>query len=121
VKHFDTLSIPFALMLVLASASIAPAETPARPSMPKSGSVPVRRDPFAILIQQVEGIYGKPLTEPQKKAVIAAAKERARAQKAARDKFRADVARVLGLSLPQLAEKEKAYFKAHPPRRVGRP
>lgn len=63
-------------------------------------------------VKQVEAVWGKPLTAAQKKAVIAAAQERDKAMKPIRDRYRAGVAKALGITPEQLAAKERAQRAA---------
>lgn len=72
------------------------AKKPKKPRVPR----PV------VQVQQLMG--GKPLSDAQKKAVVAAAKERDAAMKPIRDRYRAKVAKALGITLVQLEAKEKA-------------
>jgi hypothetical protein len=94
------IALPLALM-----ASIAPSQ--AQPGKPggKKGAA----------IKHAEAVLGKPLTPAQKKAVRAAQKQRTEALKPIQEKFRADVAKALGLTVAQYDEREKALKKPKTP------
>lgn len=59
-------------------------------------------------VKRAQAIAGKPLTAAQKTAVRAAAATRQKSIKAAQDKFKASVAKALGMSAAQYAAKDKA-------------
>lgn len=79
-----------------------PAAAGKSPKKPKKPRVP---RPVAQ-VQQLMG--GKLLSDTQRKAVVAAAKERDAAMKPIRDRYRAKVAKALGITPAQLEAKEKA-------------
>ena len=63
--------------------------------------------PDKRMMERLEKIAGKPLTDDQMKAVQTAWEKREAARKALEDQFRADVAQTLGMTVDQMAEKEK--------------
>ena len=85
--------------------------TPAKPPAPKkaAGARKPGRNRVPRPLAQLQAVMGKPLTDTQKKAVLAAAKERDKAIKPVRDRYRASVAKALGITLAQLDAREKAW------------
>ncbi|BCM93299.1 hypothetical protein IAD21_05190 [Abditibacteriota bacterium] len=59
-------------------------------------------------VKHAEEVLGKPLTPTQIAAVRAAQKERQKAMKPIQDKFKAKVAKALGLTVAQYEAREKA-------------
>ena len=102
-----------AALLVLAPLAEALAQatggTSGKPPAAKSaGARKPGRNRVPRPVAQAQALLGRPLTEAQKKAVLAAAKERDKAMKPIRDRYRAKVAKALGMTVAQLEAKEKA-------------
>jgi hypothetical protein len=91
-----------ALLLCFASHSHA---QPTEKSTKKTGAA--SRNAKKGPLKYAEQILGRPLTPEQKKAVRAAGIEQKAAMKPIREKYRADVAKALGLTLAQYEAREK--------------
>jgi hypothetical protein len=99
-----------ALVLAPVTATLAQS-APAKPSASKSaaGAKKPGKNRVPRPVAQLQAVMGKPLTDAQKKAVLAAARERDRAMKPIRDKYQQKVATALGITVAQLDAKEKAW------------
>lgn len=99
-KHFFRLAILSAALpatLILGTLT-SNAQPPAGAKAPRRGAA----------LKHAEELLGKPLTPAQKSAIKAAQKERAEAMKPIQDKFKAKVAKALGMTVAQLEAKEKS-------------
>ncbi len=93
-NSFRVVVLSTALLLPLIS--IVPSQ--AQPKPAKKGNA----------VKHAEEILGKPLTQSQIAAVRAAQKQRQQAMKPIQDKFKATVAKALGLTVAQYEAREKA-------------
>jgi uncharacterized membrane protein len=66
-------------------------------------------------LKHAQAILGRPLSEPQKKAVRQANAKRQQAIKPIQQKYRAEVAKALGLTTSQYDEREKKIRQKNAP------
>ena len=105
--RFAAAALAAAALLVLAPAPPLSAQSP--PAAKSSAAKPQQQGRKRVPrpVAQAQAVIGKPLTDAQRKAVLTAAKERDKAMKPIRDRYRAKVAKALGMSVAQLDAKEK--------------
>jgi len=105
MKHQKWVFGPAALALVLSIGSTMAQDKPAKKERAK-------RDPTKAMVTKetnlAEATIGKPLTDDQKTQLAQAIRDRIAAENAAKEAFRTNRARILGISVEEYDAREKA-------------